>query len=195
LPHLRTLKEAKKRLREAIDALMSGDASVEMEHALEKWDKYVTNHPDHIKEQAAEEQAWETENAQENNEALRLMKTFVPPNIFHAGLDGLRGGGLPPALAKRIFDRKVLWLIRAPQGMVSRTHVVELKSKFLANDLDIVESRALHACLPSKFENDADGAKTGWRAGFRKRLKELLDKEAGGRLKPAEVRRPVYKVM
>lgn len=78
--------------------------------------------------------------------------------------------------------------------MVSKTHVVELKSKFLANDLDIVESRALHACLPSTFENDTDGAKMGWRAGFRKRLKELLEKEAKGQLKPAEVRRPVYKV-
>lgn len=86
---------------------MAGDASAEMEQALEKWDKYVTNHPDHIKEQAAEEQAWEAENEPKNNEALHLMKSFVPPNIFHAGLDGLREGGLPPALAKRIFDRKV----------------------------------------------------------------------------------------
>ncbi|CAM9108270.1 unnamed protein product, partial [Pylaiella littoralis] len=188
-----TLEEAKKRLREAIDALMAGNASTKMEQALEKWDKYVTNHPDHLKELAAEEQAWVMENEPKNNEALHLMKTFVPPNIFHAGLDGLRGGGLPPALAKRIFDRKVLWLIRAPDGVVSKTHVVELKSKFVANDLDIVESRALHACLPSTFENDADGAKTAWRVGFRKRLKELLSKEAKGQLKPAEVRRPVYK--
>lgn len=86
---------------------MAGDASAEMEQALEKWDKYVTNHPDHLREQAAEEQAWEAENEPKNNEALHLMKTFVPPNIFHAGLDGLRGGGLQPALAKRIFDRKV----------------------------------------------------------------------------------------
>ncbi|CAM9823867.1 unnamed protein product [Ectocarpus sp. 12 AP-2014] len=186
-------EEAKKRLREAIDALMAGDASAEIELALEKWDKYVTNHPDHIKEQAAEEQAWEAANEPKNNEALHLMKTFVPPDIFHAGLDGLRGGGLTPALAKRIFDRKVLWLVRAPIGMVSKTHVVELKSKYLANDLDVVESRALHACLPLTFENDADGAKTAWRAGFRKRLKELLDKEAAGQLKPAELRRPVYK--
>eukprot|EP00752_Nemacystus_decipiens_P016421 g14678.t1 len=188
-----SLEEAKKRLREAIDALMAGDASAEMEQALEKWDKFVTNHPDHIKEQAAEEQAWEAENEPKNNEALHLMKTFVPPNIFHAGLDGLREGGLPSALAKRIFDRKVLWLIRAPKGMVSKTHVVELKSKFVANDLDVVESRALHACLPLAFENDADGAKTTWRAGFRKRLKELLDKETKGQIKPAEARRPVYK--
>ncbi|CAM9861254.1 unnamed protein product, partial [Ectocarpus sp. 13 AM-2016] len=186
-------EEAKKRLREAIDALMAGDASAEIELALEKWDKYVTNHPDHIKEQAAEEQAWEAANEPKNNEALHLMKTFVPPDIFHAGLDGLRGGGLTPALAKRIFDRKVLWLIRAPIAMVSKTHVVELKSKYLANDLDVVESRALHACLPMTFENDADGAKTAWRACFRKRLKELLDKEAAGQLKPAELRRPVYK--
>lgn len=101
------LQEAKKRLREAIDALMAGDESAEAEQAMEKWDKYVTNHPDHIKEQAAEEQAWEAENEPKNNQALHLMKTFVPPNIFHAGLDGLREGGLPPALAKRIFDRKV----------------------------------------------------------------------------------------
>lgn len=78
--------------------------------------------------------------------------------------------------------------------MVSKTHVVELKSKYLANDLDVVESRALHACLPLTFENDADGAKTAWRAGFHKRLKELLDQEAAGQLKPAELRRPVYKV-
>lgn len=78
--------------------------------------------------------------------------------------------------------------------MISKTHVVELKSKFVANDLDVVESRALHACLPDKFENDADGTKTAWRAGFRKRLRELLEKEASGQLKPAEMRRPVYKV-
>lgn len=72
--------------------------------------------------------------------------------------------------------------------------MVELKSKFVANDLDVVESRALHACLPDRFENDADGAKTAWRVGFRKRLQELLAKEALGQLKPAETRRPVYKV-
>lgn len=72
--------------------------------------------------------------------------------------------------------------------------MVELKSKFVANDLDVVESRALHACLPDRFENDADGAKTAWRVGFRKRLQELLAKEALGQLKPAEARRPVYKV-
>lgn len=100
-------KEAKERLREAIDALMAGDDSAEMEQTLAKWDKYVTNHPDHIKEQEEEEQSWERENAARNAEALRLMRTFVPPDIFHAGLEGLRGRGLPPALAKRVFARKV----------------------------------------------------------------------------------------
>ena len=100
---------------------------------------------------------------------------------------------VPRSLQDESYSQ-VLWLIRAPKGMVSKTHVVELKSKFVANDLDVIESRALHACLPSAFENDADGAKTAWRAGFRKRLKELLGKEAKGQIKPAEVRRPVYKV-
>lgn len=101
-------KKAKANLREAIDACLAGDASVETEQALAKWDRYVTNHPEHIEAQAEEERKWEQDNTEKNNEALYLMKTFVPPDIFHAGLDGLKGGGLPPALAKRVFDRKVM---------------------------------------------------------------------------------------
>lgn len=78
--------------------------------------------------------------------------------------------------------------------MVSRTHVVELKSKFVANDLDLVESRALHGCLPLKFENDADGAKAAWRAGFKTRLVDLVRQEAAGTLNAAGKRHPAYKV-
>lgn len=77
---------------------------------------------------------------------------------------------------------------------MARTHVVELKSKFVANDLDLVESRALHSCLPPKFENDADGAKAAWRAGFRKRLVELASQDAAGTLKAVGTRHPAYKV-
>lgn len=85
---------------------MAGDVSAEAEQALEKWDRYVSKHPDHIEEQAEEGRKWERDNAASNLEALHLMKTFVPPDIFHAGLDNLRERGLPPALAKRVFDRK-----------------------------------------------------------------------------------------
>lgn len=77
---------------------------------------------------------------------------------------------------------------------MSRTHVVELKSKFVANDTDLLESRALHSCLPLKFENDTDGAKASWRAGLRKRVEELANKEAVGALKASEMRHAAYKV-
>lgn len=107
VPDIPQLQEAKKRLREAIDALMAGDASAEVEHALEKWDRYVSDHPDHIEEQADKERNWEKENTAKNLEALQLTRTFVPSDIFNAGLNGLRGRGLPPALAKRVFDCKV----------------------------------------------------------------------------------------
>lgn len=86
---------------------MAGDDSAEMEQTLEKWDKYVTNHPDHIEAQLEEERKWERENNARNAEALRLMRTFVPPDIFHTDLEDLRGRGLPPVLARRVFDRKV----------------------------------------------------------------------------------------
>lgn len=77
---------------------------------------------------------------------------------------------------------------------MARTHVVELKSKFVANDLDLVESRALHSCLPLQFENDANGDKAAWRAGFRKRLGELASQDTAGTLKAAGTRHPAYKV-
>lgn len=77
---------------------------------------------------------------------------------------------------------------------MSRTHAIELKRKFVANDLDLVESRAMHACLPKMFVNDTDGAKLARRQGFRGRLRELLAREAAGQLMPTEQRYPAYKV-
>lgn len=90
-----------------MNSLMSGDDSAEMEQTFNKWDTYVTNHPDHIEGQLEEERKWERDNATQNAEALRTMRTFVPPDIFHADLEGMRTRGIPPILAKRVFDRKV----------------------------------------------------------------------------------------
>lgn len=78
--------------------------------------------------------------------------------------------------------------MRAPEGDILRTHVAELIRKLVANDLDLVESRAIHACLAIMFENYTDGAKLAWR------LRELLAREAAGQLRSAEQRHPAYKV-
>ncbi|CAM9485458.1 unnamed protein product, partial [Discosporangium mesarthrocarpum] len=188
-----SLEEAKLHLREAINALMGGDESREVEHALSKWDRYVSNHPDHIHEEAERARQWEEDNKANNRAALRVMRSFIPPDIFQTGLETLKSKGLPPALAKRVFDRKVLWLLRAPDSLVSKTHLVELQSKYVANDLDITELRAVYCCLPETFEVDADGQKGLWRAGFRKRLEEMVSKEAGQQLKRSEARHPAYK--
>ncbi|CAM9574677.1 unnamed protein product, partial [Choristocarpus tenellus] len=185
-------QEAKLKLRKAIDTLMGGDDSREAENNLARWDKYVTNHPDHIEEEAAKERQWDHDNKSKNIAALHTMRSFIPPDIFHAGLEVLKSNGLSPLLAKRVFERKVLWLLRAPESMVSKIHLVELKSKYIANDLDLMELRAVYTCLPVKFENDADGAKGLWRAGFRKRLEELVKKDIAGQLKGSEARHPAY---
>lgn len=43
-----------------------------------------------------------------------------------------------------------------------------------AGQYDIVEMRAILACLPAKFEADADGKKAAWRVGFSQRVQSLV---------------------
>lgn len=39
---------------------------------------------------------------------------------------------------------------------------------------DLVELRALTACLPERFEVDGDGRKAAWRAAFLQRVQGLV---------------------
>lgn len=47
---------------------------------------------------------------------------------------------------------------------------------------DLVELRAVMACLPAKFEVDADGRKAAWRAGFLQRVQGLVAQVGDTRL-------------
>lgn len=45
---------------------------------------------------------------------------------------------------------------------------------FFVTQYDLVELRAVLACLPAKFEVDADGRKAAWRAAFLQRVQGLV---------------------
>ena len=82
----------------------------------------------------------------------------------------------------RVFQRKVLWLIRSEPATISKIHIAELKTKYQANALDLIELRAVVSALPPSFENDADGAKGAWKSNLVERLHELVAKEEKGEI-------------
>ncbi len=84
---------------------MEGDESANAD--LEKWSAVVENHPQ-LKERNEKAAAdWAKANEVPNQEALRLMRTFVPPDIRHCTRPELEARGVPSSIAKRIFDKKV----------------------------------------------------------------------------------------
>lgn len=46
---------------------------------------------------------------------------------------------------------------------------------------DLVELRAITACLPKRFEVDGDGRKAAWRAAFLQRVQGLVAQVGPGR--------------
>jgi len=67
-----------------------------------------------------------------------------------------------------------------------------LRGTYTPTGLDIVELRAVYACLPREFANDGDGAKAAWRESVREKLVALVAKEASGSLTASEKRNSAY---
>ena len=131
-----------------------------------------------------------------NNNALALTRSLVPPDILKstakdAGLricDALQSDDKPAlALARRVWSAKALRAVRrAPSELLRKAHAADLRGTYTPTGLDIVELRAVYACLPKEFANDADGAKAAWRESVREKLVAMVAKEAAGQLTASE---------
>jgi hypothetical protein len=68
-----------------------------------------------------------------------------------------------------------------------------LRSKFVPNNLDIVELRAVYYCLPN-WKKEQDGTKREWRENLKYKLNEMAHRETLGELLADEIRNSAYKV-
>ncbi|CAM9501759.1 unnamed protein product [Chrysoparadoxa australica] len=187
-----TLDVAKSKLTESLTKLMAGDDGDAVQKEFDKWDRFVRNHPEHLAEEAAKAEAWREDNESTNKEALRFLKTYVPPNIFASTLDQLKEAGLTPDLAKRIWEKKALWLVRAASSQINKMHIVEIKSKYQTTGLDLTEMRAVYAAIPDVFDNDASGDKEGWKQTMLTRVQEMAGQLERGTLKADDIRHRAY---
>jgi myosin heavy subunit len=184
------LGEARDKLNAAVQKLMAGDMSAESE--VEKLDKAIKLHPEYLKEEEEKAAKWELAQKSVCEEALKVMRGYIPPDIFDISKEELISKGVPKPVAQRIFSKKALWFVRMDPTDIKITHQAELNSKFTTQGLDIVEMRAVYAVTPEDFDLDNDGRKAKWRSNFKQKLIELGMKEEQNRLNNNEKRHNSY---
>jgi hypothetical protein len=166
---------------------------VSAENEVERLNNAIRSHPEYLKEREEMQRKWEEEQMEPVKDALHQMRKFIPHNLSNVSVQNMVDGGLPRECAVRLQSKKhSLRLIVTHIDTVKTMHSAMLS--LCANQgLDIVEMRAIYACLPQKFDFDGDGKKAEWRANFEQKLKELVKKGTNGNLRPDEERHHAYK--
>lgn len=159
--------------------------------------KCMDLNPDYKAEKEKETAAWRKVIEPFVKECLSTMRGFIPPHVFQSTLQTLTvNDGLPAELAKRIFAKRCLWLIRISTADISKMHIAELQGRFNpeAQGLDIIELAAIFANIPQKFTNDdAKGGKEKWRLSIEECVKSYYSQNEKGTLAKLKQRNPAYK--
>lgn len=149
------LDVAKTKFKAAIERLQQGDMTAEGE--CERWDRMLKAHPEYILEIEEEKKKWEAEQVEPNEQALREMRGYVPADISMLTLDAMTERGMPRALARRVRDKRALWLVRMHHEDIALIHHADLHNTFGPLGLDLIELRAVFAASPKNFPNDSTG--------------------------------------
>lgn len=162
--------------------------------------EYLTNcleiNPIYRQQQIDESKKWRQEVEIYSKECLEIMRGFIPPHIFVLTKSDIISEGISEKLAKRLFQKKVLWLLRLESNKINSIHEVEFQTKYVfqAQGLDIVEIAAIYAILPIKFTNDLSGKKEKWRVSLEMLLKAMIRDYKLKTLPLNKVRHPFYEL-
>lgn len=162
-----SLDEAKGRLRAAVEQVMAGEEAAHTE--VEKWDSFVRAHPVYAEERAADEARWEAQEAPVLASALAEQRGFVPIDISFMSVNDLCRAGAPRPLAKRLLQKRILWLLRRRSAQIAKIHAADLYAKYAGHGLDLTELRAVWAVVATVDFDDA--SKQEWRADLRTKLR------------------------
>eukprot|EP00924_Labyrinthula_sp_SR-Ha-C_P012790 maker-scaffold_93-snap-gene-0.32-mRNA-1 protein AED:0.25 eAED:0.25 QI:194/1/0.5/1/1/1/2/0/1099 len=178
-----TLEDAEEKMRALIPKMMNGTEK-EMQEAqteFDQWDNIIRNHADFHKREEEKWRSWEEGNKEPNLAALEAMRQMVPPT-YKNEKDIIEQTGVKPKVASRFKKNQIFKFFYMDKDKIARVHEADLLNKYACQGLDIREMRAVYACMPDEFLNDAKGTKKKYRDTIRDRLKQLTDKEAKGTL-------------
>lgn len=150
--------------------------------------------PEYKREKQLEDEKWRESMREYSTECLQIMRGFIPPTIFSASVGSLKAEcRYSQDLAKRLFTKKCLWLVRVMPSDIEKMHIAELQGRFnpQAQGLDIVELAAVFAAIPINFGKDHK--KEAWRLSLEKQLKDFDSDKQKGKLVGAKLRHSAYK--
>ena len=175
-------EDAKEFLKNAIKAASESDSHENIKE-VERWDEFIKNHPKYVEEEKEKEEAWKNDNFLKNIEALEIQQKIIPKNIYSgASVDILMEKGLKKELAVRLMRNRVLWLFHMDPNQIALTHLADLRFKYSFAGLDLIEMRALYACMPEKFEHDDTGEKMQWLSSVREKLSDMINHDKNNTL-------------
>lgn len=192
ISEITSYEDGKSNLRKALEAVLNDDSFFNLQE-VDKWDDFIKNHPKYIEEQLQENKLWADNAIESGQSAIEEQKKYIPENIFNnASVINLQKTGLSVNLATRIMRNRALWLIRMDTKDIASVHIADLKFKYSFIGLDIIELRALYACLPEKFDNDPKNEKENWKKSLIQSLKDMENQEKNGKLPKRLIRNSAY---
>lgn len=192
ISEITSYEDGKSNLIKALEASFEDDSFFNLQE-VDKWDDFVKNHPKYIEEQVQKNKLWVEDAMERGKAAIEEQKKYIPENIFdNASVVNLQKKGLSLNLATRIMRNRSLWLIRMDFKDIANVHIADLKYKYSFIGLDIIELRALYACLPDKFEHDPKNEKENWKNSLIQSLKDMENQEKNGRLPKRLIRNSAY---
>ena len=192
ISEITSYEDGKSNLIKALEASFEDDSFFNLQE-VDKWDDFVKNHPKYIEEQVQKNKLWVEDAMERGKAAIEEQKKYIPENIFdNASVVNLQKKGLSLNLATRIMRNRSLWLIRMDFKDIANVHIADLKYKYSFIGLDIIELRALYACLPDKFEHDPKNEKENWKNSLIQSLKDIENQEKNGRLPKRLIRNSAY---
>jgi len=184
----------KENVRRLSSALMSGDAPAETVAEYDKWETIMAAHPEYLAERRADLDDFLAKHEDRNLTALDTIRRFVPHDIWEISFQTFSASAenMPEKLIKHIWDNKILWWVRLQSKCIAKVHIADLRSKYIFQNLDLTEMRAIMAVLPEQFENDPNGEKEGWRTNILETIRAALKSEEKGTLNKEKIRGKLY---
>mmetsp|Transcript_7275 Transcript_7275/g.10825 ORF Transcript_7275/g.10825 Transcript_7275/m.10825 type:complete len:453 (+) Transcript_7275:87-1445(+) len=153
--------------------------------------KAQAHNPEYRSQQDSENEEWLESIEDFTAQCLERTRTFIPVNVFSSTLVAM---GLAEDLAKRVLQRKCLWLVRMSSAEIAGLHQADLYGRYnsTAQHLDIIETAAIYASLPVRFNNDKNGKKREWRRTIEDNLKQMLLMNDNDELPAGKIRHSSY---
>nr|CCA23518.1 conserved hypothetical protein [Albugo laibachii Nc14] len=155
---------------------------------IEVWKSRRENAKELTFELLKRERLWTSQQTEENNHSLKLLRSLIPRDIHSLSVEALiekaytLGVLYTHDLGVYLKSNRFLhWIVLHEKDIAKDDFLSALSAPFFTNitSYDIHECRAVWAVMPEAFEADKEERKSAWRTQFREHLEMMVKQESG----------------